>query len=668
MKDYLIKKALLLTVMGSVAAVCGLRAQGTVRMKNDTLQAVTVTSTLRDRDLRSAAPRFSLSSSDFDTFGVTDISDALHRLPGITLRDYGGAGGMKTVSVRGLGASHTAVVYDGVALSDCQSGQIDLSRYSLDNVAALSLIVGDGDNIFQPARNLASAAAMVIETPQPEKDAATALMRIGAWGYTNPFLSLTKHLGKKWVLTAMGEYLYVKNDYPFTLKNGRTTVTHNRQNNMMKSGHGELNLSYSRNAESTASLKLYFYDNSRQLPGVARYYVNENMEHEHDCNIFVQLQGRERLSKRFSLKYAGKFNYAMTDYKDPFYAGNIKDHQYWQREWYATAALLYEVSRRVSLDYSADYFYNNITGSDQADYGNPLRHSVLQALSVRYATGRFTAIGRLLHSLYINKVERGRAAEDISHLSPSVSLSYQLLPRERLFVRASYKDIFRAPSFNELYYFHYGSPTLNPERTNQFNLGVTWSRDYALSEEATRGSSFSLSLDAYIANVKDKIVAVPYDMFVWSNINMGKVKTIGMDVTASVTQRLSARHTLLFAGNYTLQKVRDRTPDSPSYDLQLPYTPEHSGSVALTWENPWVNLAVHDVMVSSRWPNIRHYKDTMLSGYNEMGVTLSRDFTWKKVRCSLRFDIKNLLNEQYSIVAFYPMPGRAWMVTVKINA
>lgn len=665
MKEFLLK-GFLLPMVCSVAAVCNLSAQDAARMKSDTLQMITVTSSQRDRDLRSAAPRYTLSSRDFDTFGVTDISDALHRLPGITLRDYGGAGGMKTVSVRGLGAGHTAVVYDGVALSDCQSGQIDLSRYSLDNVAALSLIVGDADNIFQPARNLASAAAMVIETPQPEKDAATVLMRLGSWGYTNPFLSVTKRLGKKWALTAMGEYLYVKNDYPFTLKNGRTSVTYDRENNMMKSGHGEMNLSYTRNAESNMTLKAYFYDNSRGLPGMARYYVNENMEHQHDRNIFVQLQGRERLSKRFSMKYAGKFNYAMTEYEDPFYAGNIKDHQYWQREWYATAAVLYEVNRYLSLDYSADYFYNNLTGSDESDYGDPLRHTVLQALSGRFATGRFTAIGRLLHSLYINKVKSGRAAGNISHLSPSISLSYHLLPRERLFLRASFKDIFRSPSFNELYYFHYGSPTLNPERTNQFNLGATWSRDYALSE-STRGSSFSVSLDAYIANVKDKIVAVPYNMFVWTNINVGKVRTVGMDFTANVMQRLSERHALLFAGSYTLQKVRDRTPESPSYNLQLPYTPEHTGSVALTWENPWVNLAVHDVMVSSRWPNIRHYKDTILKGYNEMGITLSRDFSWKKVRCSLRFDIKNLLNEQYSIVAFYPMPGRAWMVTAKAN-
>ena len=36
----------------------------------------------------------------------------------------------------------TGVSYDGVMLSECQSGEIDLSRYSLDNVAHLTLTIG----------------------------------------------------------------------------------------------------------------------------------------------------------------------------------------------------------------------------------------------------------------------------------------------------------------------------------------------------------------------------------------------------------------------------------------------------------------------------------------------------------------------------------------------
>ena len=98
------------------------------------LEGVTITEIQRKHTVTSTTPLHLMDRKDMLTMGVTDIADALHRLPGITLRDYGGAGGMKTVSVRGFGAKHTGVSYDGVMLSECQSGEIDLSRYSLDNV------------------------------------------------------------------------------------------------------------------------------------------------------------------------------------------------------------------------------------------------------------------------------------------------------------------------------------------------------------------------------------------------------------------------------------------------------------------------------------------------------------------------------------------------------
>jgi hypothetical protein len=41
--------------------------------------------------------------------------------------------------------------------------------------------------------------------------------------------------------------------------------------------------------------------------------------------------------------------------------------------------------------------------------------------------------------------------------------------------------------------------------------------------EFSHRMDFEATLDAYINNVKDKIVAVPYNMFVWTHINVGKV-------------------------------------------------------------------------------------------------------------------------------------------------
>lgn len=92
------------------------------------------------------------------------MADAVRRFAGANVKDYGGIGGLKTVSIRNMGAAHTAVSYDGVAVSNCQAGQIDIGRFSLDNVSMLSLAIGQSEDLLQSARLYASAGVLGIET------------------------------------------------------------------------------------------------------------------------------------------------------------------------------------------------------------------------------------------------------------------------------------------------------------------------------------------------------------------------------------------------------------------------------------------------------------------------------------------------------------------------
>lgn len=631
----------------------------------DTLEDVSVKGVLRGRDFASASPKYTLSTEHTAQFGITDLSDALHRLPGVTLRDYGGAGGLKTVSVRGFGAQHTAVVYDGVALSDCQTGQIDVSRYTLNDVATLSLVVGDNDDIFLPAKNAASAASLYINNrcklPSSDLDThITAQLTTGSWSYANPFVRVEKNVSEKLGFSIAGDYIYTENDYPYTIINGTQKMKDRRNHNRVRSGHGEMNVVYRPTHHDVLSLKAYYYDNSRQLPGMVHYYVNANREHLRDQNAFAQMNWKGELAENWQMAVTAKFDYTMTAYQDPSYANNIKDHQYWQREAYATASILY-TAMPWSISYAADYTYNNLSGSDVSTYRDPLRHTALQSLAAKYSAGRFTAMGRLLYSLYFNDARRGSAAKDVKHLSPSVSLNWKILANEMLYARVSYKDIFRSPSFNELYYAHYGSTDLKPERTNQWNAGVTWRHDYG------QKSNFVLTVDGYYNHVKDKIIAVPYNMFIWTNINMGRVKTVGVDATASVTQRLGDQHTLLFNANYTWQQVQNATNGDSHKGNQIAYTPKHSGGFSIAWENPWLNVSANGLFATSRWANNEHYIGTLLKGYSDFGMTVYRDIRYKKNIFSLRFDVKNIFNQQYEIVRFYPMPGRSWQMTLKYH-
>ena len=605
-----------------------------------------------------------LDRGDMLTMGVTDMADALHRLPGITLRDYGGAGGMKTVSVRGFGAKHTGVSYDGVMISECQSGEIDLSRYSLDNVEHLMLTIGDNDDIFIPARQASTPAILHIQTLRmPDNDLnphLTTQIKAGSFGYVSPFVRYHQNLTDRFGISIVGEYTYAENDYPYDIKNG-TVIQHDRRtHNCMNQGHAELDFIYHINKVNTLTGKLYYYDNDRQLPGQVHYYTNVSGESLRDRNAFGQLLYQTRWGDQLSMKVHAKYNWNASVYQDVLAPNAANDASYWQREYYASAALLYVPTECLAFDYSADYSYNNLNGSSwRTIVGKPYRHTVLQSATAKYHTRRLTLTGRLLYSLYLNDNTEGTSARNMRRLSPSVSLSYKVLSDRDLFVRTSYKNIFRSPTFNESYYFHYGSSDLLPESTDQLNLGATY-------QYHTSAFTLQTSLDGYYNRVKDMIVAVPFNMFVWTCINVGKVRVLGAEATARADYALNDRHHLLLTGNYSYQQAEDRTNDqSPYYGNQIAYVPRHTGSISVGWENPWVSLSLHGSGVSSRWANNQHYDDTLIDGYWDTGITAWHTFRWGNQSLEARFDLKNIFDRQYEIVRFYPMPGRSWQLSVK---
>ncbi|WP_300505579.1 TonB-dependent siderophore receptor [uncultured Duncaniella sp.] len=632
------------------------------------LDSVEVVASKTSRPLKSTAPAYKLDNQEFTRLGVTDISDAIHRLPGVNLRDYGGLGGLKTVSVRGLGAPHTAVIYDGIVLSDCQSGEVDVSRYSLDNVESLSMVIGDNDDIFQPARVAASAASFSISSfrqPDPTKPLdLTAQVKYGSFGYINPYFRVGKALSESFSLNLIGDYTYAENDYPYQLKNGAHTTTERRNNSRMNSGHGEFNASWSPDSRSTLSAKLYYYDNDRQIPGPAIYYNNENHETLRDRNFFGQLQYRKAFNSKWSMQLHGKFNWASSLYhdEDGKYPGGELNQNYWQREAYGSACVLFLPSDKWAFDYSADYFFNNFT-SNLPTETFPRRNSILQSLTGRYRIKRLTVSARLLGSIYDNSAKIGEGARDYSRLSPSASLSVQPFGSEMFFMRLSYKNIFRMPTFNETYFYHYGNPDVRPETANQYNFGLTYQ-----FKPTSWFSNLEMTADVYLNQVKDKIVAIPYNMFVWTVVNLDKARIIGFDFTETATFNVGRRQQILLTGNYSYQRAEPRTRSQVTeYKKQIAYIPRHSGNVTVSYENPWVNLSLHTTAVSGRFATNNNNPSTYLGGYADMGLTAYRTFGFRKHEIEVRGDIMNLLDRQYVVVARYPMPGRSWRLTVKFT-
>lgn len=610
----------------------------------------------------------SLTTEEVNKQGITELADALRRMAGTNVRDYGGAGGMKTLSVRSMGATHTAVVYDGMAVTDCESGQIDLSRFSLEQVDRLTLVVGDNADIFVPARTLASAATLYLSSEAPEfrgrGNHTEFHVASGSFGFVNPRLKMEQRLNGFWSMRLQSDYLRADNRYPFTLVNHSLVTTEKRSNNAVQSGMAELNVYYRPASASRFQGKVYYYDNQKELPGQVVYYNPVNHESQHFRNAFGQLHFRTRWPSKLAFQANAKANYGETRYRDegPQYPGRVKKDVYKQQEYYASASLLYAPFPFLSFSASSDYAYS-LLSSNAIDSRRPMRHSFLESLAAKYSRGKVTATATLLVNCYKNSAKEGPEARDARRVSPSVALSWH--PAHGWFsLRASYKDIFRMPTFTDNYYTWLGNRDLKPEKARQFNAGGTFT--WAAPRPVLK--TLELQADVYYNKVEDKIVAMPMNMFFWNMVNVGKVDIVGTDVKADMAFRFARWLRMELNANYTFQyAVNVTSPDERYYKDQIAYTPRHSGGTSVALLTPWVNVSLHGTAMSKRYSTNENMDITRLEPYHEMGLAVYRDFKWRAWGGMLRADMLNLTNEQYDIVRRYPMPGRSWKITLKIN-
>lgn len=616
---------------------------------------------------QTAAQTQKMDSADFVRQGVADLGDALRRMSGTEVRDYGGAGGLKTVSVRGMGAAYTQVSYNGLPVTDSRSGTIDLSRYNnLTGIDKVELVVADAEQLLLPVRLLGVARLALYSEPADSSCLHQHYsVSQGSFGTVNPAAAFSVSPDGRWGMNGGANFFYGRNDYPFELKNGKYTTREHRANSRMQAWTANAGTWLKTNGGGLLQVDARYYNNHRRLPGQVVYYNPWNDEKMVEQNAFGQLQYVQPLRKNLKLMAAAKYDFSETRYKNPGneYPGGAWVENYWQREAYATAGMEWRPCSCVQTAYAVDYAYNGLN-SNQASGKNVWRNTLLQSISLRLLFQQVSLTLRGIGSLIWNGKKRAEVhSQNLQRLSPSLVLAWRPLSSDVLTLNAQYKEFYRVPTFSESYFYHYGTQDLRSEFTRQISVGV-------VAHVATRHRNVEgwATVNVFGGKVKNKITGVPINLFLWRMVNLGEVRTAGLEASLKAAwSPTSAQHFYLSA-TYTLQRVEDRTrKNEGSYGRQLVYVPLHSGSASAAWENPWVNVGVHLTAAGERWATLEHLDQTLLPSYVETGFSIYRTFQIKKVRLSAQAALNNAFNRQYEIIRRYPMPGRAYRLTLGID-
>lgn len=625
------------------------------------LQDVIVSEKGRRPVTQTATPMQVLTKKQLSQLPLPQMSEALRRFAGVSVKDYGGIGGLKTVSIRSLGAQHTGVVYDGIILSDCQSGQIDISRFSLENVAELSLTVGQSDNIYQSARAFSSAGVLTIVTDQlsptqrPKQqfrlNAAT-----GSYGLANSSVFYNYRFSNKLAASAHAEYLRADGRYPFSISTGKNLLTGKRENSDIESWRAEINLAGQITSRQQWSLKGYLYDSERGLPGAVIIDNSYSAERLSDRNYFIQAAYENRISQKIKLKGAVKWNYAWNrDYNN--LSHGITDYRYKQTETYASVTGHYAPIQNLSFSFSEDFSYNDLSANTY-QHQFPERYSSHTLLAAQYKNARITATTSVLYTYITERVKSGSVPADRSRWSPAAAISVRPFAESNLRIRASYKDIFRVPTFNDMYYLIIGNTDLKPENARQANMGITWSG-------AVAGIDYLMvSVDGYYNRVTDKIVAIP-TMFIWRMSNADETEGWGTDILLSAEKSFQNGFGVAAGTTYNWMRAIDISdPAASNWRHQLPYTPKHSGNGNITLTTPWVNVGYSVNYASLRYKLALNEYANRIDRYADHSVSVSRSFGWGIHTLRIQGSVNNIGNKNYEIIKYYPMAPRNYRVSL----
>lgn len=634
------------------------------------LDRVTVTSRRPDLEV---IPSQTLGGDQLGRLNSRNVADALRYFSGVQIKDYGGIGGIKTADIRSMGSSHTGVVYDGILLGNAQNGQIDLGQFSLDNMESISVYNGQKSNILQPARDFGQAGTIYMRTRSPyfednEKYHLRATLRTGSFDLINAAAMLEMRLSGTVDAQVSAEVLNSSGKYKFRYYrvglSGHTAydTTATRTGGDILASRVEANF-FGRLRKGSWQAKAYNYRSERGIPGAIVNNVWHREERMWDNNTFVQ--GRHtgyfgRWTTLNNIKYAYYHTrYINRDTPLPL------DNRYNQQELYLSTANMFELTTAWHVSVSYDLSWNTMTAS-MKNFARPTRLSHYLSAATELDLKRIKLQASITGS-FINDRQHGRNnATSRRVMSPALFISAQPVERiKALSLRGFFKQSYRMPTFNDLYYTDVGNAYLDPEHVSQYNLGISLRH----SRPGHLFSDASINIDGYYNYVKNKIVAYPSgQQFRWTMLNLGRVDIRGIDVNAHATVSPCRDLDITTRLQYTWQRAIDVTnPSDRYYRDQIPYTPRHSGSAVVnaSWRQ-W-GLNCNWIYVGERYNQPENISYNHMEPWYTTDLSLSRDFDIRHIRLRVLAEVNNLLAKEYEVVNNYPMPRRNYRLTITLE-
>ncbi len=634
------------------------------------LQEIVVTSSrIPKSPEQMSSSTYIIPKEELQNSNSASLAGILSSVAGVFVKEYGGVSGLKTISQRGMGTEHTLVLVNGVRVNSMQNGLVDLGLFSLDDIEGVEILSGGNSAAYGSD---AVAGVVNILTDIPQTDHAIAFTSaLGSFGYKRMHLIARGSAGPLLLQGTYGEE-NSEEDYPFHFTNGNLTQTVNRRNSDLRAQFGSLKSTINLDGNTRMNILIHGYGSERGTGGPVLAPTSTSRARQKDEQWLAQVSVKSRFSHSVELSTHFQSQRMYQRYRDPelVIGGITVDNHFTNLHllWETEASIVLDEKRTVCAGF--ELAYSNAKG-------NSLKSDVTREQMALFGTAdiQFPFESGMIAGVGLQPGLRfDLQAGGLQAWSPQLGAVVSFRRFDSGFLQnldvsafSSISRNFRSPTFNELYYSGgggVGNPRLQPERSTGFDAGIRGGFD-GMGRHRIQASYFRISM-------QDRIVWVAAGPGAVSPKNLRKVLSEGFEA--------SSRHSALddaiilktaFTQTRSIKISSDYESD-PTTGNQLVYVPEQTVHTSLMLVKRWDMALLKEVAGEIRYSftGFRYFTEDnagFLPSYRLVDVNIRANLAPGEFAFLTKFEVNNLLNENYQVTPGFPMPLRSYRLTVIVE-
>lgn len=607
-------KYIITIILLGVMSFTFLFAEDTLRYKSKELFVDTTYFLNREYEGISSEKIKITNSERASSTGTTDI---LNRKSGLYVRDYGGYGGIKTVSFRGTYSSQNVILLNGMRLSSSQNSNFDLSLIPISVISSIELAKG-GVSAIHGSNGIGGALDIKTNANQDNR----VSLNYSSFNSYGTDLSLgTEYRNNIFRINYIRNYS--QGEFPFEFQTSNSQIDTNRRNADFLQDLFLLSYNYN-NDNINIKNNIIVSVSDRGVPGaVLRNNINNPKARLSNEDLILN-SSIEFYNKKDIYSINSLIKLSDMNYKDPDAINFGVDENYLTTDLDLNMnfeKVMYNSYLKLKLDINYDNLKSDVDELNQDFYILALNSFYSRNISSDFSIS--SALRLEQNSFQFN-------------YSPAVNLNYDAGIFQS---KISYSYNFRTPNFNELYFPYFGNNELDSETSHSLNLN--------LSKKINDKVKFHL--DLFYIDTKDLIVARPVRPNVWSVVNVESADNKGIEANITLDYFLNLEM------NISYQQAVDRSREEGQN--AIPYTPEILSNIIASKEIYGFTLNVNYSHVGLRYALPSKIIISEMDYYNLLDFALSKELRINSNKIFVSAQLRNVLNEQYEVINNFPMPG-----------